>query len=355
MDGMSATDPQSEDYAVVPRGFAADLISKGQDIAGLAIGKGIQLSDDPIVVKGDDVTFTGTGSQEDRDHDIIQTAGVLHDDWEKHPAFFFSHDPRIRLGRGRGYERIGRNWAVTTRYYTERESPFAAQVKAQLDFNLENKALKDHGAAYSVGFIALESSWNDDRGGIDFKSISVLEYSDVGIPANPGALLRSKAAGVPCNLILDWAESVRKESGLVSVNAEFAQKLIELIDPAKGLTVVELTPAHLKHLSFDRESFEKERELEALSDVQEADLANFGIRAARLGATDQQISELAEAAGLDFKANSGACVSPVASAESAAAGKEEPVDLTEEEKDELAVEAFIDVYAAKFGHLPEEL
>ena len=68
--------------------------------------------------------------------------------------------------------------------------------------------------ATSVGFAPKDFDYNEERGGIDFKSMELLEVSVVPVPANPNALIEARSAGIDLrelekwiNRSLEWVES----------------------------------------------------------------------------------------------------------------------------------------------------
>jgi HK97 family phage prohead protease len=69
--------------------------------------------------------------------------------------------------------------------------------------------------AVSVGFIPIEWTINEDRGGflpMDFKRQELLEVSAVPIPANPNALIEARGVGIDIDPLVAWAEMERDAS-----------------------------------------------------------------------------------------------------------------------------------------------
>ena len=337
----------------------ADLLRKGGELSPeLVIGKAAQPdSETPVEVKGDAVTFVGTSSKLDRDNDIIAAAGVDFANWTKRPVILASHDARQRIAIGTGIERRGPRTIVTAEYYPASISPLAASMKAMLDFNLERKALKDAGAVFSVGFRSVSATWNDGRGGVDFKEIEVLEFSDVSMAANPAAvLLEAKAAGVDFDPWMDWTVDVLlKGAGMVPVDRDFAMRLRDLVDPSKSLELVELSTNHVDSLTFTAPApppVAKEIPgvlLETESLTAPVDLAFW---AARKGCNATETKELMVAAGLGEFAENLSDPAGVADVPKSPAPEDDEAAWKEALDGVDMADILTDRLAAKTGYLP---
>ncbi len=243
---MDAVEQLGRDYLANSRGVFAASLKRGDADFNLVVGKSLAPSTDrPIEVKGDEVTFVGTSGDVDRENDIITAAGVSHDNWLTRPVMLANHDVEQRIGIGTKVRLDGNQWIIKGDYYPAKISALAGELKAMLDYNLARKALNDAGAVFSIGFRAVKAAWNDARGGVDFARTETLEYSDVSLAANPSArLLEAKSDGLCLDATLNWAERLRVEG------SSFGQRLIELCDPSKKLTLVELTVKHLDRLEI---------------------------------------------------------------------------------------------------------
>jgi HK97 family phage prohead protease len=71
-------------------------------------------------------------------------------------------------------------------------------------------------SAVSVGFLPIKWAWVEDEGrrqGIDFLEQELLEFSCVPVPANPGALLEARGAGIDLEPVIEWAEKLLDGDG----------------------------------------------------------------------------------------------------------------------------------------------
>lgn len=288
---------------IIGRDSAAAWLQRGDELPHDAIvAKTIEADTDiPVEVKGDSVTFVGTSSKLDRDSDIIRAAGVDHEAWLKRPVILASHDARQRIGRGRSATLKGSRWIIEADYYPATISALAATMKDMLDWNLANKGANDVGAVYSIGFRSIRARFIDERRGVDFDETETLEYSDVSIASNTGAqLLGAKSAGVDLDPLFEWCFKVQKDAGLVCVNHEFAKRLRDLIDPSKGLKLVELSTKHVGGLTWtapEPEPVAKEIPGEILETETSTGPVDLVFWAARKGCNAAETKELMAAAG----------------------------------------------------------
>lgn len=123
----------------------------------------------------------------DRDGDVIRSSGWDLSDFQKNPVLVADHNYGIesQIGEWKDMEVRGRKLRGTARYYVGE-----GNSKADWAFNLAK-----HGrAAFSVGFQPdMDSAKQMDDGGIEFRNQSLLEVSQVVIPANAEALQRMKS------------------------------------------------------------------------------------------------------------------------------------------------------------------
>lgn len=291
------------DRQLIGHAAAAAWLQRGDELPHDAIvAKTIEADTDiPVEVKGDSVTFVGTSSKLDRDLDIIRAAGVDHEAWLKRPVILASHDARQRIGRGRSANLTGSRWIIEADYYPATISPLAATMKDMLDWNLANKAANDVGAVYSIGFRSIRARFIEERRGVNFDETETLEYSDVSIASNTGAqLLGAKAAGVGLDPLFEWCFKVQKDAGLVCVNHEFAKRLRDLIDPSKGLKVLELSTKHVAGFTWtapEPEPVVKEIPGEILESQATTGPVELAFAAARMGHGAAETKELMAAAG----------------------------------------------------------
>lgn len=172
----------------------------------------------------------------DRDHETLAVDGWKLDEYRRNPVVLWCHDQRTPP--------IGRAVSIVTR---------AGQIRARVEFAPADvhplagtiKALVAGGfiSATSVGFAPLKYAWNEKRGGMDFIEQELLEFSLVGVPSNPEALIAGKSTDVDLAPLRAWAEGALGaiEPGLWVPKAS-ALRLLDL-RPVDSGTVVELARA----------------------------------------------------------------------------------------------------------------
>lgn len=127
----------------------------------------------------------------DRQGDIIRAAGWELSEFRKHPVLLVDHDYsdiRSQIGRWEEVKIVGDTLVGTARYYVGE-----GNEKADWAWKLASKG----GAAYSVGFIPdMDKAKELDGDGwfpnYEFNGQSLLETSQVTVPANSEALQLSK-------------------------------------------------------------------------------------------------------------------------------------------------------------------
>ena len=267
----------------------------GDDTSRVAVKLALDLEE--IEVKGETFSFISTTGAVDRDRDIIKPKGLDVEAWTKNPIILFSHDVRQRIGVGETrLTSRGDKWITTAEYFTREISPLADSLRRMIDFRIERaKRLKtaDKGAAFSIGFIAKTVEFVSERSGFNINESEKLEDSDVSLQSNRDALIAREAYsdGVYLDGLFDWAEDVRKGIGIVGINHEVGQRLIELVDAPKGFALIQITPDHLKHLKFDPPAEPKPAPIEAtLEDT--AEPIDFAIRCHEKGLGDELTLDL---------------------------------------------------------------
>lgn len=289
-DSTDATEALGRGYRPVSFEALAKLHEAGQPTE-VAVRAPVQISD--LEIKGETVTFVSTTGAVDRDRDIIRPRGVDVTAWELNSIVLFQHDVRQRIAVGETrLTARGDKWLTTADYFPSDISPLAVSLRKMIEFRIARARrlkTKDKGAAFSIGFIPLKTSFVAERGGFDIEKSEKLEDSDVSLASNRDALIAREAFadGVAIDGLFDWAEGVRREAGIAGVNAAVGQKLIELIDPPKGLKLIELTPGHLKHLRYDPpaepEASAEPNETTGQPGANEVDPAALAYRCASLG------------------------------------------------------------------------
>lgn len=292
-----ATAALGSTYCPIHRDAFLAAHQAGQDTSNVAVKMALGLEE--IEVKGDNTfSFISTTGVVDRDQDIIKPKGLNVSAWNKNSIILFSHDVRIRIGVGdTRLTGRGDKWITTADYFPEDISTVAPALRRMIDFRIARaKRLKteDKGAAFSLGFIPEKLVFVPARGGFDIEKAEKLEDSDVSLQSNRDALIAREAFsdGVKeLDGLFDWAEHVRKEIGIDGVNHEVGQLLIELVDPAKGLTLIQITPEHLKHLKFDPPTKPEPAPIEATLE-ETAEPIDFAIRCHKEGLGDELTLDL---------------------------------------------------------------
>ncbi len=284
--------------AYCPIGHDALLAAhkSGSDTSTRAVKLPLEL--ESIEVKGESFSFVSTTGSIDRYHDIIRPRGLDVSSWNKNSIILFSHDVRQRIGVGetRLTSRADK-WITTAEYFTEEISPLAVSLRRMIDFRIDRaRRLKteDQGGAFSIGFIPQKLSFIPERNGFDIEKAEKLEDSDVSLASNTDALIAREAFsdGVKgLGGLFDWAEHVRKEIGIVGINHEVGQRLIELVDPAKGLTLIQITPEHLKRLRLDPPVEAEPAPIEATLE-ETSDPVEIAIRCREAGLGDELTQQL---------------------------------------------------------------
>lgn len=155
-----------------------------------------QYSPDSIKAEGNDqYSFVISTGAVDRDKDTVAPDGWKLDRYRKNPVVLWAHDSRsLPIGKAETVLASG--------------SALKARIKfAPTEFAETVRRLVDGGfiRATSVGFIADKAKFNDERGGVDFESQELLEFSLVPVPSNPDALIDAKHAGIDVAPLKEWA------------------------------------------------------------------------------------------------------------------------------------------------------
>ena len=127
-----------------------------------------------------DVKVTITTEHEDRDTDIIRTAGIDTDNFLKNPVVLYNHDRQFPIARALSLERKDTSIEAVTRF-----ADLGISAKADEVFGLIKNGIIN---AASIGFRVIDYT---DFGsyGYDFLETELLEFSFVPIPANANALI----------------------------------------------------------------------------------------------------------------------------------------------------------------------
>jgi HK97 family phage prohead protease len=125
-------------------------------------------------------TFQVSSETPDRMGDVIRQAGIQLTEFRRNPVVLWSHDSTQVIGK-----------ALSIGLYPDSlRSTMQFNPASGLARNIEAAVRGSFIKATSIGFRPLD--WNPlNGGGIKFEEIEMLEYSIVGIPAHPEALIIS--------------------------------------------------------------------------------------------------------------------------------------------------------------------
>lgn len=152
------------------------------------------------------VEFTISTGAVDRDRDTIAVDGWKLAAYRKNPVVQWSHDYSIPpIARATKLRVDGDSLKATAEFAPAEVYPFAETI-FQL---IKGGFLK----ATSVGFRPLKHAFNAERGGMDFMSQELLEFSVVPVPANADCLMEGKAAGIDIGPLKAWVEATCRAMG----------------------------------------------------------------------------------------------------------------------------------------------
>jgi len=144
------------------------------------------------------VKFVISTGGEDREKDVIDPGGWAIDNYMANPVVMFAHDYNsLPVAKTISLEMHGESLVATAQFAEAELNPLAEQVFQMLKGGFLTGA--------SVGFRPTEFAYNETRGGIDFASQELLEFSVVPVPANPQALIAAGVQSGDVDLIVDWA------------------------------------------------------------------------------------------------------------------------------------------------------
>lgn len=150
--------------------------------------------------------FTISTDAVDRDRDTINPKGFNLDAFRKSPTVLFAHDnSRPPVARALDIDVEDNKLKATAEFMDNNidTSGFSDMIFRMLKGGFLN--------ATSVGFIPVEFEFapEDDTkraGGVDYKSVELLEFSVVPVPANPEALIEARSKGIDTHPLEGWFE-----------------------------------------------------------------------------------------------------------------------------------------------------
>lgn len=180
-----------------------------------------------------------TTAQRDRDRDTISAAGWKLDNFLKNPVVLFAHNSRaLPIARDEGLTVDESGIVGTPRFCDPEMNPLGPMVERMLRGGFLNAA--------SVGFLPLVWQINEQERGYDFIEQELLEYSIVPIPANPGALVIARSAGIDITPLKDWLVQTLDEwpkDAPVPISREVAERSLQIVsrDPIQLTVPKDLT------------------------------------------------------------------------------------------------------------------
>lgn len=143
--------------------------------------------------------FTISNETADSYKDVVSADGWNLERFTKNPVVLWAHNRGILpVGKASDVRVDGDALKASAEFATKEQNPFAENVFQMLKAGF----LK----AVSVGFIPLEWTWDDERGGYNFLKNELFEFSVVPVPANPDALQNALKSGLDLGPLKDWCE-----------------------------------------------------------------------------------------------------------------------------------------------------
>jgi HK97 family phage prohead protease len=143
----------------------------------------------------------------DRDKDTMEAEGWDLRNYRKNPVVLWAHDYRsLPIARARKVQ-VADGSLKAIDHFVERDVYPLAEIVLQM---LKRGYLN----AASVGFMPLKWARNEERGGIDFEKMELLEHSIVPVPANAEALVELRTIkGLDLAPLVEWAERFIDDAG----------------------------------------------------------------------------------------------------------------------------------------------
>ncbi len=135
------------------------------------------------------VSVVASDGSIDRDNDWINPNGWQLGDYRKNPVVLFAHDShQPPVARCLDIRVIGDRLVGEVQFAPPEMNSFADSIYRMV--------LADFLNGVSVGFLPLDYSFNEARGGYDHLKQSLLEFSFVPVPSNVNALVTAKQKGI---------------------------------------------------------------------------------------------------------------------------------------------------------------
>jgi len=149
-------------------------------IGGVSVIKDAHDNDPDMNTPTRTVKVTITTEQEDRDTDVIRTAGIDLTNYKNNPVVLFNHNREYPIARAISIEHNETSIDAVTRFADPGISKKADEVFGLIKNGIINAA--------SIGFKVVDYTDYGDFG-YDFLETELLEFSFVPIPANANALI----------------------------------------------------------------------------------------------------------------------------------------------------------------------
>jgi len=144
--------------------------------------------------KDREVTAIASKEIKDRDGDIVRVDGIDIKNFKKNPVILFAHDHYgLPIAKAIKIWKEDNKFLMVTMKFADAETNPLAETVYKL---IKNNYLKALSIGFRIDFDKAErlpSSNGERYPGWDFKSTELFEISVVPVPANPAALIQSKA------------------------------------------------------------------------------------------------------------------------------------------------------------------
>ena len=191
--------------------------------------------------------FVASDQSVDRDGDTIDPSGWELDNYRKAGSFLWAHDPGLPpIGGVETIEVEGQQLMLAVKFTdADMQHPFGR------GFGHSVMRMYDEGAirGVSVGFVPIEWTYNEERGGwspTDFKRQELLEVSATPVPSNPNAVHVARSAGIDVAPVMAWAEHARDNGGAWVKSA--AGLWLDQHEPKKTTTIGANPMQYIDHI-----------------------------------------------------------------------------------------------------------
>lgn len=146
-------------------------------------------------------TFTLSTADVDRDRDVIDQDGIDIAAYRKNPVVMWAHDsntPPVARMKSIFWRRGALMGAAE----------FPEKGTFPLADTLHDLIAGGFLRAMSIGFLPVEWSYDQDRGGFNFLKTELMEVSLVPVPSNRDCLMQAASKGIATKVMKDWAREV---------------------------------------------------------------------------------------------------------------------------------------------------